>query len=157
MNTIVILDYSELNDKNAKFNSFWYLKNLKPLLISTILNNRNRLFKYLLAVSSVLYTLFLKFFWFALLCFYGMLTIVGFLISNAVLTYRLDVWFVNTFCWHKQLNDQTVLFVTIQFSISQQSQMVPSIVMYHKQFNLTSIICLHAVKWSYSSISINSI
>ena len=33
------------------------------------------------------------------------------------------------FLIHK-LNEQTVLFLTIQFSLSQQSQMVPSIDMY---------------------------
>ena len=40
-------------------------------------------------------------------------------------------WFVNIFCRYTQLNDQTVLFLTNQFSISQQSWMVPSIAMYH--------------------------
>ena len=36
---------------------------------------------------------------------------------------------------YTQLNNQTVLFQTIQFSINQQNKMVPSIAMYHKQFN----------------------
>ena len=35
--------------------------------------------------------------------------------------------------------------------------MVPNIAMYHEQFNETSVICLHTVKWSNSSISNNSI
>ena len=35
--------------------------------------------------------------------------------------------------------------------------MVPSIAIYHQQFNQTSIICLHTVNWSNSSISDNSI
>ena len=39
-------------------------------------------------------------------------------------------WFV-----YPQLQDQPVLFRTIQFSISQQLWMVPSIAMYHFQFN----------------------
>ena len=36
---------------------------------------------------------------------------------------------------YKKLNDQTVLFLTIQFSISQQSPMLSSNVMYNKQFD----------------------
>ena len=32
---------------------------------------------------------------------------------------------------YTQLDDQTVLFQTIQFSLSQHSKMVPSIAMYH--------------------------
>ena len=35
--------------------------------------------------------------------------------------------------------------------------MVQSIAMYHKQFNLTPIICLHTVKWPNNSIFNNSI
>ena len=35
--------------------------------------------------------------------------------------------------------------------------MVPSIAMYHKQFNWTTVTCLHTVQWSNSSISNNSI
>ena len=42
-------------------------------------------------------------------------------------------------------------------SISQQSQMVPSIDVYHKQFNQKSVICLHIAKWLNSCISNNSI
>ena len=34
-----------------------------------------------------------------------------------------------------QLNDQTVLFQTIQFSMSQQNKLVLSIAKYHEQFN----------------------
>ena len=51
--------------------------------------------------------------------FYGISTIVGYLMTNPVFTYILDIIFVNTFSSYKQLNDQTVLFLTIQFSISQ--------------------------------------
>ena len=36
---------------------------------------------------------------------------------------------------YTSLNDQIVLFLAIQFSISQQSLMVPSIAMYDKQFD----------------------
>ena len=32
--------------------------------------------------------------------------------------YIRYIWFVNRFCWYKQLNDQTVLYLTIHFSIS---------------------------------------
>ena len=35
--------------------------------------------------------------------------------------------------------------------------MVPSIAIYHKQFNQISVICLQTVKWWNSSISNNSI
>ena len=34
-------------------------------------------------------------------------------------SYILDIWFVNTFCRYKQLNIQTVLCLTIQYSKSQ--------------------------------------
>ena len=37
---------------------------------------------------------------------------------------------VNTFCGCTQLNDQTVLYLTIQFRISQLSKSVPSIALY---------------------------
>ena len=53
--------------------------------------------------------------------FYGISTIVGNLMPNPVFTYILNIWSVNMFCRHTQLNDQTVLFLTIQFSIIQQS------------------------------------
>ena len=32
-----------------------------------------------------------------------------------------NIWFASTFCRFSQLNDQTVLFLTIQFHVSQQS------------------------------------
>ena len=58
---------------------------------------------------------------FSLVWFYGMSTIVGYLMPNSVFTYVLNIWSVNTFCSYTHLNDQTVLFLTIQLSISQQS------------------------------------
>ena len=58
---------------------------------------------------------------FGLVCFYCISTIVGYLMPNRVFTYISNIWSVNTFCWYTQLNSQTVLFQTIQFSISQQS------------------------------------
>ncbi len=39
---------------------------------------------------------------------------------SPVFTYILNMWFVNTFCRYTQLNDQSDVFLTIQFSISQQ-------------------------------------
>ena len=59
--------------------------------------------------------------------FYGISTIVGYLMPNPVFTYISDIWFANILCRNKQLNDQTVLFQTIQFCLSQQSQLCPSI------------------------------
>ena len=50
---------------------------------------------------------------------------------NPKLTYALNLGFMNTFNRYTQLNDQTALFLTNQFNISQQSKMVPSIAMYH--------------------------
>ena len=76
--------------------------------------------------------------------FYGISTIVGYLMPNLVYTYILDIYMI---CKHKStklngskycyvsltiqlnsshlfihsVNDQTVLFQTIQFSINQQS------------------------------------
>ena len=37
-----------------------------------------------------------------------------------VSTYILNMWFVNLLYRYTTLNDQTVLFLTIQFSINQQ-------------------------------------
>ena len=54
--------------------------------------------------------------WFGLVWFYGISTIVGYFTSNPVITYVLNIWFVNTFCWYPQLNGQTVLFLIIQFT-----------------------------------------
>ena len=56
-----------------------------------------------------------------LVWFYGIATIVGYLMPNSVFTYVFNKWLVNTFRRYTQLNDQTVLFVTIQFSICKQS------------------------------------
>ena len=42
---------------------------------------------------------------------YGL--VVGYLIPNSVFTYILDIWFISTSCRDTQLNDQTVLFLTI--------------------------------------------
>ena len=38
-----------------------------------------------------------------------------------IFTYIFNIWFVNTFCRYTLLNDQIVLFLTIQFNRSQQS------------------------------------
>ena len=58
-----------------------------------------------------------------------MATIVGCLMENPVFAHILNIWFVNTFSKYPQLNDPTVLFLTIQFSIGQQSWMVSRIAM----------------------------
>ena len=47
----------------------------------------------------------------------------------------LNKWFVSTFCRCTQLNDQTVLFQTIQFDMDQWSQMVRSTDMYNSKLN----------------------
>ena len=44
----------------------------------------------------------------------GIPTIFGYLMPNSVFTYISNIQFGNTFCWYTQLNDQTVLFLTIQ-------------------------------------------
>ena len=55
-----------------------------------------------------------------LVWFYGISIIVGYLMPNLVFTFILNIWFVNTFCRYTHLNDQTDLFLTIHFSISQE-------------------------------------
>ena len=52
--------------------------------------------------------------WFGLVGFCGISSIVGYLKPNHVFTCILTIFFVNTYT---QLNNQTVLFLTIQFSI----------------------------------------
>ena len=37
--------------------------------------------------------------------FYGISTIVGYLMPNPVFTYILNIWFINTFCRDTQLNE----------------------------------------------------
>ena len=58
--------------------------------------------------------------WIRLVRFYGISTIAGYLIPNPVFTYILNM-FVNTFSG-TQLKDQTVLFLTIPFSINYQNE-----------------------------------
>ena len=43
--------------------------------------------------------------------------------------YILNIWFVNTFC--RYTDDQTILFLTIQFGLSQKSLTVPIIPTYN--------------------------
>ena len=68
---------------------------------------------------------------FSLVWFYGISTIIGYWMPNLVYIIISNIWFVNTFFTYAQLNDQTVLFLTIQFSICQQSLIISSIAMYH--------------------------
>ena len=74
------------------------------------------------------FTSFSKFIYGGLIWFYGISVIVGYLMSNLVyINIIWYIWFVtNNSIKHqsfvyRQLNDHTVLFLTIQFSISQQS------------------------------------
>ena len=53
--------------------------------------------------------------------FYGISTIVGYLMPNPVFAYMLNTGFINTFCRYIKFNYQTVLFLTIQFNISHYS------------------------------------
>ena len=59
--------------------------------------------------------------WFNLVWFYGTSNVIGYLMTNLVFTYISNIWFVNTFSRYTQLKGQTVLFLTIQFTIYQQS------------------------------------
>ena len=81
--------------------------------------------------------------WLGWVWFYGISTIFSYLMPNPFFTYISNIWFVNAFCRNTQLTDQTVLFLTIQFSISQQSWMVSSIAMYnshkHQSFVYTQL------------------
>ena len=56
-------------------------------------------------------------FWFGLVWFYGISTIVVYLMLNPIFSYILNIWFVNSFCRYTHLNDKTVLCLIIQFSI----------------------------------------
>ena len=69
-----------------------------------------------------------------MILFHGISTINGYFIPSPVYSYILDIWFVKHFIY-TQLNDQTILFLTIQFSISQKSWIFPRIDMYYWQFN----------------------
>ena len=55
--------------------------------------------------------------WLGLLGFHGISTIKGYLMPNSVFRYILNICLVNTICRCTQLNDPTVLFLTIQVSI----------------------------------------
>ena len=69
---------------------------------------------------------------FGLVWFYGISTIVGYLMPNPVFTYISNIWFTNTFCRYTRLNDQTTLFQAIQFSMS-----LFALILNIKQFYLT--------------------
>ena len=73
-------------------------------------------------------------FWRGLVWFYGISTIVDYSMPNPVYTYMLDLYDLSKYCYvslsnsikHQsfvctQLNVQTVLFQTTQFSIHQQN------------------------------------
>ena len=86
---------------------------------------------YILYIYIYIYILNI-YIWFDLVGFYGISIIVGYLMSNPVYTYILNI-FVNSFCRHTLLNDQTVLFLTIQFSTSHLFAFSVNV----KQFYLT--------------------
>ncbi len=50
--------------------------------------------------------------------FDGISIIVGYLMPNPIFSYISNIWFVNTFYGYTQLNDQTVLSLTIPFNMS---------------------------------------
>ena len=58
-----------------------------------------------------------------LVWFYGISTIVGYLMPNPVFTYISNIWFLNTFCRYRHLEDQKALFLTTQFSINHLSEL----------------------------------
>ena len=112
--------------------------------------NHCRLFN----AKSGLY-IYIRYIWIGLFWFYGISTIVGYLMLNTVYTYILDIYMI---CKHKstklnsskycnvsltiqlninhlfiQLNDQRVLFLTIQFSMSHLFALSSNV----KQFYLT--------------------
>ena len=89
---------------------------------------------WLFNVKSSLY-IYIKCIWFGLFGFYGISTILIYLMSNPVFTYVFNRWFENTFCRYIRLNDPIVLFLTIQFFISQ-----------------LHVICLHPVQMSNCAI-----
>ena len=71
---------------------------------------------WLFNAKSFLY-IYIKYIWFGLVGFYGISTIVGYLMPNTLYTYIINIWFLNTFCRYPLLNNQIVLFQIIQFSI----------------------------------------
>ena len=74
----------------------------EPLANTLLIRPMARLYIY---IYSVFFRLIL----------FGFMIYQPLLMSNPVLTCPLNIWSVNTFCRYKQLNDQTVLFLTIQF------------------------------------------
>ena len=48
----------------------------------------------------------IKYIWFGLVGFYGISTIVGHLMPDPFFSYLSNIWFLNTFCRYTQLNDQ---------------------------------------------------
>ena len=48
--------------------------------------------------------------WFGLVWFYSISNAADYLMLNPVFTYILNIWFVNTFYWHTQLNDKQFYF-----------------------------------------------
>ena len=82
-------------------------------------------------------------------CFYGVSSIVGYLMPYPTFTYLLNIWFVNTFCRYTQFNMQTVLFLTIQFSISRNIKRF-QVLLCITNNSIKYLGYLHKVKFTYS-------
>ena len=105
-----------------------------------------------------------------LVWFYGMSTIVGYAMPNPVYTYILDIydletqvkkvkWFQVLLCItnnsikhqsfiYSQLNDETVLFLTIQFSISHFFALSLFVKQFYLTYRYDPIRCHHS-EWSW--------
>ena len=97
--------------------------------------------------------MFIHIYWiygFGWVWFYGISTIVGYLIPNPVFTYISNIWFVNTFWRYTQLNDETVLFLIIHFNKVNWSQALLCITnssIKHQSFVYIQFECLTALVW----------
>ena len=76
--------------------------------------NHCRLFN----AKSSLY-IYIKYIWFGLVLWH-INNCRLFNAKSSFYIYILNIWFVNTFCRFTQLNDQTLLILTIQLTISQK-------------------------------------
>ena len=102
--------------------------------------NHCRLFN----ANSTLY-IHIKYIWFSFVGFYGISTFVGNLIPNPF--YILYIWFGLVLLYGISINAGCLMPNLIELSLR-----VSSIAIYQYQFNWASVIYLHTVKWSNSSI-----
>ena len=88
--------------------------------------------------------------WFVLFWFYGQVTIVHYLMPNSVFTHIFNIWLVNTFCRYSQLNDQTVLFQTIQLSINHLFAYSLNVQQFYLTHRYYLIRCYHSEpEWTW--------